>query len=250
MDRSESALIICCEKPVADGISIFLGTLPCSNAKTIGLRIQPGMSKPLCLSGQRRWARSDCSASLVIIRRPRRAFRSVKPPQPSEMRKYGLFIPWSRRISLCAPAQYITNQEDMRGSPAPPYSPPPRPAYLRRTTCAVTAWVIVQLFFFFFTKVNVLFDIFVLMRRDYQIPSSRYSLKWSHNLTVWLQPVSSCRSVQALPPSVSFTVDCSRGFVLLAFFHLQSAPPCSLLVRLPPRCSAAPRRSGQTSAGR
>lgn len=37
----------CCEKAVADGISIFMGTLPCSNAKTIGLRIQPGMSKPL-----------------------------------------------------------------------------------------------------------------------------------------------------------------------------------------------------------
>lgn len=79
----------CCEKPVADGIGIFMGTLLCSNAKTIGLRIQPGMSKPLCLSGQRRWARSDCSAALVIIRRPRRAFRSVKPPQLSEMRKYG-----------------------------------------------------------------------------------------------------------------------------------------------------------------
>lgn len=79
----------------------------------------------------------------------------------------------------------------------------------------------------FFMKVNALFDIFLLMCWGDQIPSSRYSLKLSHNLVVWWKrSVSLC--ICADPPSISlFVVQWAEVLICLLFIC-----PCASVLHL------------------
>lgn len=112
----------------------------------------------------------------------------------------------------------------MRSSPAPPFSPlPPRLSPEDYVCCGCMSHCS-ALFFIFLTKVNVLFEIFALTRRDYQIPIQpllSQIIPQSLALTAICAVLSFC----AGPPSVSFTAKVS---VLLPFFFTSGLPPLAL----------------------